>query len=444
MAERKWTDWITSPWESAKAKASEIADSVGKWITKKTGDLVEGAARERLGPVADMLLPSPAGAPTGTTSPSADRSAAPAPAGVPSPSAAGTGTPSPSPAPKEGGWLEGLKKMFGIGVDTSSGEKSGFDWGKLAKNAGTYGAAILGGVMGFQLMSGGGLLMGIIGALVGYAIAMAVATPLVKWAGEKLGGLIGGKSNETGGPAQSQQVLLERPPVKATAVGKDGKVDVDPPAGGVVATAIAYAKSGYNRGHALVKGLPQQYYNVIDMLEERGFTKEQAAGAVANLHQESNLNPYAVGDGGKAKGIAQWHGPRQEEFRKRYGHAIDDRSVGADRLLREQVDFIVHEMTAGTEQAAGRKFLATRTAAEAGAVFSKDYERPAAVQAEANNRAATAEVVYAAAVAKAKATASGKAPAPAVDNRGTVVAEASAPLPSPAGNSTVTVVRQNS
>lgn len=453
MAERTWKDWLFSPWQSTKAKVGEWVDDLTKAATKKAGDVVEGAARERLGPVADMLLPAQP-APGGTPAADTGRAASPAPAkaaaGTPAPA---TDTPAPATAPQTdkpwyAGIVDGFKKMFNIGVDTSTGEKKdGFDFGKiingagkLIKDYGPYGMAMAVGVGAAMMASSGGA--GILGALfigaLAYGIAMAAATPFMKWAGNKISGLAGGKSPETGGPSQevgaggpSQQVSIERAPVKATAVGQDGKVDVDPPSAGgvsgVVATAVAYAKSGYNKAHAFVKGLPTPYYNVIDMLEDRGFTKEQAAGAVANLHQESKLDPYAVGDGGKAKGIAQWHPPRQAEFKKRYGHAIDDRSVGADRLLREQVDFIVFEMTAGTEQAAGKKFLATKTAAEAGAVFSKDYERPAAVQAEANKRAATAETIYAAAIQKA----SGKAPAPVADNAGTQVSQAGAPLSTP-------------
>lgn len=443
MAERKWTDWITSPWQSIKGAASDVVDGIGKWITKKVGDTVEGAARERLGPVADMLLPAPAGG-TGSPAPTTERAAgapAPAPAaGAPAPAA---GTPSPAASggedkPWYSGIVDGFKKLFNIGVDTSTGEKKeGFDWGKMlggigkfAKDAAPYALAL--GAAALVFSNGGGILA----ALLTYAVAMLVATPLVKAIGNFVSGPSGGKSQEVAGkdgPAHVVSMGGQSPvPVKATAPGKDGKVDVDPPSAGgvsgVVATAVAYAKSGYNKAHAFVKGLPTPYYNVIDMLEDRGFTKEQAAGAVANLHQESRLDPYAVGDGGQAKGIAQWHAPRQAEFKKRYGHAIDDRSVGADRLLREQVDFIVFEMTAGTEQAAGRKFLATKSAAEAGAVFSKDYERPAAVQTEANNRAASAEAIYAAAIAKAKA---GGTPSPTVDTTGTQVSGAGAPLSTP-------------
>ncbi|MBM6588386.1 phage tail tip lysozyme, partial [Streptococcus pneumoniae] len=39
--------------------------------------------------------------------------------------------------------------------------------------------------------------------------------------------------------------------------------------------------------------------------QSMGWSKEQAAGIVANLQRESNMNPRAVGDNGKAVGIAQ-------------------------------------------------------------------------------------------------------------------------------------------
>jgi hypothetical protein len=38
---------------------------------------------------------------------------------------------------------------------------------------------------------------------------------------------------------------------------------------------------------------------------ERGWSKEQSAGLVGNLIVESGLRTDAVGDGGKARGVAQ-------------------------------------------------------------------------------------------------------------------------------------------
>jgi hypothetical protein len=56
--------------------------------------------------------------------------------------------------------------------------------------------------------------------------------------------------------------------------------------------------------------------------QERGWSKEQSAGLVGNLIAESNLSTTAVGDGGKARGIAQWHPDRQANFRQFAGKDI--------------------------------------------------------------------------------------------------------------------------
>jgi hypothetical protein len=53
----------------------------------------------------------------------------------------------------------------------------------------------------------------------------------------------------------------------------------------------------------------------MDFFISKGYTPEQAAGIVGNLQAESgaNLRTDAVGDQGRAYGIAQWHKPRQNK-----------------------------------------------------------------------------------------------------------------------------------
>lgn len=114
-----------------------------------------------------------------------------------------------------------------------------------------------------------------------------------------------------------------------------------------------------------------------------GWTPAQAAGIVANLHAESGLRPDAVGDGGKAYGIAQWHPDRQQNFAAIIGKSI----VGSS--LEEQLAFVHAELN-GTERVAGDALRACITAAEAGACVSKMYERPADREGEAAKRAALA------------------------------------------------------
>jgi tail lysozyme len=119
---------------------------------------------------------------------------------------------------------------------------------------------------------------------------------------------------------------------------------------------------------------------IMDSLMAKGWTRAQAAGIAANLQQESNFNPGAVGDGGKAYGIAQWHGPRQKAFREFHGKDI------RGSTLEEQLEFLDYELR-NAESGAGDRLKKTTTAGEAGAVISKYYERPADTDVEMIRRA---------------------------------------------------------
>lgn len=104
----------------------------------------------------------------------------------------------------------------------------------------------------------------------------------------------------------------------------------------------------------------------------RGYSKEQAAGIVGNLHGESGMDIGAIGDGGKAYGLAQWHPDRQSAFKRLFGKDIRQSSFG------EQLSFVDWELR-NTEKRAGG-FLAGATTVEgATAAFMKYYERPASM-----------------------------------------------------------------
>lgn len=102
---------------------------------------------------------------------------------------------------------------------------------------------------------------------------------------------------------------------------------------------------------------------------DKGWTREQAAGIVANLSAESKLKPDALGDKGHAYGVGQWHPDRQANFKAWSGHDIHGSS------LQDQYGFVNYELTEGQEQAAGRNLRRTRTAGDAGAVVGDQYER---------------------------------------------------------------------
>jgi len=117
---------------------------------------------------------------------------------------------------------------------------------------------------------------------------------------------------------------------------------------------------------------------------QMGWTREQSAGIVANLEAESGLRHDAVGDGGAAYGIAQWHPPRQSGFAGLFGKPIQGSSF-EDQL------YFVHAELRGAEKAAGTALAACTTASEAGACVSARYERPADREGEADKRAMLAE-----------------------------------------------------
>lgn len=117
----------------------------------------------------------------------------------------------------------------------------------------------------------------------------------------------------------------------------------------------------------------------------KGWSKEQAAGIVSNLWSESALNPHAVGDKGRAYGVAQWHPDRQAAFKRAFGKDIRDASY------EEQLEFVHYELTKGDERKAGDRLRQTHDADEAGKVISKYYERPKFEWAQGLLRGAQAE-----------------------------------------------------
>lgn len=115
-----------------------------------------------------------------------------------------------------------------------------------------------------------------------------------------------------------------------------------------------------------------------------GWSKEQAAGMVANLRAESGMNPGAVGDNGQAYGVAQWHPDRQANFAKWAGKDI------RQSTLEEQLRFVNYELTEGAERKAGMLLRASQSAEFAGQVMSRHYERPRNAAEEAARRGASA------------------------------------------------------
>lgn len=142
---------------------------------------------------------------------------------------------------------------------------------------------------------------------------------------------------------------------------------------------------------------------------DRGWTKEQSAGIVSNLISESGLRGDAVGDGGKAYGIAQWHPDRQADFERWSGKSIRDATVA------EQRAFVHYELTQGKERRAGKMLKGATSASDAGSIVSEHYERPRDKVKEAAKRAALAETI---ARKTSEGTPAGNLGAPAAGGQG--------------------------
>lgn len=129
---------------------------------------------------------------------------------------------------------------------------------------------------------------------------------------------------------------------------------------------------------------------IIDHFTGLGWSKEQAAGIAANLYAESGFNHKVEGDYNKktgkydAYGLAQWHGDRQAEFKKKYNKDIRDASRA------EQLDFIHYELTQGNEQDAGRRLRQAQSAGDSAQILTKYYERPADTVGEMRKRSGVA------------------------------------------------------
>lgn len=123
---------------------------------------------------------------------------------------------------------------------------------------------------------------------------------------------------------------------------------------------------------------------------DKGLSPAQSAGIVGNLQAESgvNLNTQAVGDGGKAFGIAQWRrdkaaGARAVKFKQKIGKDVLDAS------LEEQLDFIWWELN-NTYKSAFRRLKDAKTPEEAAAIVDQYYEQSSGAHRERRMRFASA------------------------------------------------------
>lgn len=114
-----------------------------------------------------------------------------------------------------------------------------------------------------------------------------------------------------------------------------------------------------------------RHEKIIASLVDKGWSQAQATGLAANFKAESDFNPAAVGDGGKAYGIGQWHPDRQAEFAKVFGRSIKGSTI------EDQLAFADYELRKGNERRAGTLLASAKDPMQAASIVTHHYERPA-------------------------------------------------------------------
>lgn len=132
----------------------------------------------------------------------------------------------------------------------------------------------------------------------------------------------------------------------------------------------------YNSGRDLLIGNKGSAKLMMKILMEKGWSKAQAAGLAANVAAESGFKIDALGDNGKAYGIAQWHPDRQLNFKRVFGKDIHG------SRFEEQVEFLDWELNNtdygnGANKKAGDILRTINDPVKAAAIVEQKFERSA-------------------------------------------------------------------
>jgi hypothetical protein len=112
---------------------------------------------------------------------------------------------------------------------------------------------------------------------------------------------------------------------------------------------------------------------LMDFFQSKGWSKNNAASMVGNLADEnSKFDPQALGDFGRARGLAQWHPDRQKQFEGWAGYKMTD--PRADAL--KQAEFIDWDLTQGKYKSVGDRLRNAKSAEDGAVIFSNGYESP--------------------------------------------------------------------
>ena len=251
--------------------------------------------------------------------------------------------------------------------------------GAIGEGAGTATGGIVGAVAGQALIP-----IPVVGALIGGIVGSWVGGKLGKEVGKVGGDLLTDKDKKdkesdkdvnmklTGSFVEMTKVTLAF--TKALKEASDSLGGLTNTKSGGTAGGGTAGGGGAGRGGGDATGSTSgNGQTAMEKAIAAGYTKEQAAGLVGNLQQESGMNPTARNEREGAQGIAQWRGERLEAFKKKYGKEV------MYATLDEQMDFVLHELET-TEKKAGNLLKNAKTAAEAAAIVDKFYERSAGTE----------------------------------------------------------------
>lgn len=121
---------------------------------------------------------------------------------------------------------------------------------------------------------------------------------------------------------------------------------------------------------ASFKGASISPGDAVSRFQRHGVPSHIAQGIVGNLMAESALKTDAVGDGGQAMSLAQWH-PNRRADAKKAGFDLTD--------PQEAIDFVMWELN-NTEAEAKRQLSKAKTVQEAADIFALFFLRPAGAQ----------------------------------------------------------------
>jgi hypothetical protein len=116
----------------------------------------------------------------------------------------------------------------------------------------------------------------------------------------------------------------------------------------------------------------------VEFFQKNGFPLESARGIAAGLYSESKMDPGSVNPTSGAAGIGQWLGPRKEKFKELFNRDVKDAT------FEEQLQYVLWELTKGTDQGAR----------QAGSALIKGSGQGGAAKDELNSRDAAGTFIH--------------------------------------------------